>query len=187
MIRAIVASACFALAFPAVAEIEKIAIPGENGLAFRWWPKLTPPKGWLQDLPTSFENGVNALIPVGQTFADAPSVMYAKAVFKARVPDVTSLAEMIVRDKQDFLNNVPDVLIRPTSTMVAADGRMLLSFTYSPKPEAKDGSGGNWERVSYLEEGEFYLVFTMSSRTQKDFKASAKAYEKLVRAYREKL
>ncbi len=186
MNRAIIASVCFALAFPAAAEIEKIAIPGENGLAFRWWPKLTPPKGWKQDMATSFENSVNALTPVGKTFADAPTVMYAKAVFKRRVPDVSSLAEMIVRDKKDFLNNVPDVSIRPTHTLVAADGRMLLSFTYSPKPEAKDGSGGNWERVSYLEEGEFYLVFTVSSRTQKDFKASETEYERMVRAYREK-
>ena len=149
MIRAIVASACFALAFPALAEIEKIAIPGENGLAFRWWPRLTPPKGWQQDLPVSFENGVNALTPVGQTFADAPTVMYAKAVFKARVPDVTSLAEMIVRDKKDFLNNVPDVVIRPTGACCCRS-RTRRGPRRRMVPVAIGSAFRIWKRASFI-------------------------------------
>ena len=103
MIRAIVGNLCFALAFPVAAVLETIAIPCEGGLAVRGCPTLTPPKGWRQYLPTSFENGVNALVPVGQTFAYASTVMHTKAVFKSRLPDVTSLGEMIVRDTNDFL------------------------------------------------------------------------------------
>ena len=162
------------------AEIEKFAIPGEKGMTFYWWPKLPPVPGWAQDRDFSFRYSVNALAPVGASFANAETVMYAKAIFKPRVPEVKSLARLIENDKKDFLSNVPGVSIQEAPTLATADGKTLLSLIYTPK------DNGNWERVSYLEEGEFYLIFTVSSRTQVGFLASAKAYELLVTQYKEK-
>lgn len=180
LIRSLISSLCITVAVPAAAEIEKFAIPSESGMKFHWWPKLSPIAGWQQDSDFSFRYSVNALAPVGVSFANAETVMYAKAVFKPRAPKVKSLEMLIENDKKDFLKNVPGVVIQDAPALISADGRKVVSLTYTPS------SSGNWERVSYLEEGEFYLIFTVSSRTQKGFEASAKAYESLISQYREK-
>jgi hypothetical protein len=179
--------ACFSMmvAFGAAAEIEKVAAPDEGSISFRWWPKVNPPPGWQQDRDASFAHAVSALVPVGRSFADAPTVMYAKAVYKPRIAEVTSLDAMIERDKQAFVKDSPGVVIHPAAALKTADGRTAVSFTFTPGSPAAAKAGVNWERVSYLEEGEFYLVFTVSSRTQSGFRASAKSYETLVSRYRE--
>jgi hypothetical protein len=105
--------------------------------------------------------------------------MYAKAIFKSREPEVKSLAMLIENDRRDFLANVPGVTIKEAPTLSIANGKKLLSLTYTPKDK------GNWERVSYLEEGEFYLIFTVSSRSQAGFVASTKAYETFISQYKE--
>ena len=181
LIRALLAS--LLLSTPqsnAFAEIEKIAIPGEKGMSLYWWPKLAPVAGWVQDRDFSFKFSANALVPIGASFADAETVMYAKAVFKPRVPKAKSLTLLIESDKKDFLANVPDIAIQDAPSLVTADGKKLMSLTYTPKEK------GNWERVSYLEEGDFYLIFTVSSRTQAGFLATAKTYETLIGQYKEK-
>lgn len=162
------------------AEIEKIAIPGEKGMSFSWWPKLAPLSGWEQDREFSLRYSATALAPIGASFADAETVMYAKALFKPRIPKMTSLAMLIESDKKAFLDNVPAVAIKEAPSLVTADGKKLISLTYTPKEK------GNWERVSYFEEGGFCLVFTISSRTPEGFLATAKAYETLIAQYKEK-
>lgn len=180
LIHTFVASMLAVTAASSVAEIEKFAIPGEKGMSFYWWPKLPSVTGWQQDREYSFLYSLNALAPEGTSFANAETVMYARAVFKPRVPEIQSLGVLIENDKKDFVANVPGVTIREASEIHTADGRKLISLTYSPKDK------GNWERVSYLEEGEFYLIFTVSSRTQAGFNATSKAYEDLVSRYKEK-
>ena len=179
-IRSLIASLFIVVAVPAAAEVEKFAIPSEKGAKFHWWPKLPQVVGWQHDREFSFGHSVNALAPVGETFREAVTVMYAKAVFKPRVPEVKSLEILIENDKKDFLKKVPGVVVQDAPALSTADGRKVVSRTYTP------GSSGNWERVSYLEEGEFYLIFTVSSRTKKGFEASASAYESLISQYREK-
>lgn len=160
------------------AEIEKIAIPSENGFSFYWWPKLPPIDGWHQDQEYSFFYSSNALAPDGFTFKNAETVMYARAIYKPRQPDVKSLEMLIANDKKDFLTNAPGIVIREVSPLVTADGLKLRSLTFFP------AGSGNWERVSYGEEGEFYLVFTLSSRSESGFKAAVRTYEKLVSRYK---
>jgi hypothetical protein len=178
-IRALITSLLLTSA-TAFAEIEKFAISGEKGMAFHWWPKLESVTGWTQDKDFSFQYGINALAPTGASFADSETVMYAKAVYKPRAPDVKSLAALIENDKKDFVANIPGVAIQDEKGLVTADGKKVVSLNYAPKGK------GNWERVSYLEEGDFYLIFTVSSRTEIGFLATIKAYENLISRYREK-
>lgn len=163
----------------AQADIEKIAIPGEKGMSFYWWPKLPNVAGWHQDQDSSFQYSVNALAPDNGTFSNAETVMYAKASFKPRMPEIKSLEMLIANDKEDFLKNVPDVEIQETKSLTTADGRQFKSFTYFPK------GAGNWERVTYGEEGEFFLIFTISSRSKTGYDATVKTYEKLIELYKE--
>lgn len=160
------------------AEIERIAAPGENGLSFYWWPKLAPIKGWHQDREHSFFYGANALAPDGFTFRDAEAVMYARALYKPRSPEIKSLEILIKNDRKDFEANVPGVSIKEVAPISMADGKKIRSFTFFPT------KGGNWERVSYGEEGEFFLVFTVSSRSQSGYNAAAIAYETLISGYK---
>jgi len=169
-----------ALATVAGAEVEKIATPNQKGLGFVWWPKLPAIDGWKQDNEASWHFGTNALAPVGATFSNAETVMYAKALFKSRIPDAKTLVEFIARDKADILKQSPNTMVDPAANLTTADRRSAITVEYLPK------GAGNWERVAYLEEGEFYLVFTISSRTQNGFEANMAAFERLISQYREK-
>lgn len=162
----------------AEADIEKIAIPSEKGMSFYWWPKLPNIAGWHQDRDYSFHYSVNALAPDNATFANAETVMYAKAIFKPRVPEIKSLEMLIARDKKDFLENVPEVEVHEVKSLVTADGKQFRSFVFLPK------GSGNWERVTYGEEGEFFLIFTLSSRSKSGYDATESTYEKLIGLYK---
>lgn len=178
---------------PAFAEIEKLATPCETGFCLHWWPKLGPVQGWTQDRGQSFNYGVNALAPDGATFSNAETVMYAKAIYKPRDPEITSLEELIERDRKDFAANVPGVVIADAAPLTTADGQVLRSITFFPKNDGNfpknDGNlpknDGNWERVAYGEEGDFYLIFTISARSLKGYEAHVGAFERMVRSYRE--
>ena len=172
--------ALFLLAPGAIAEIEKTAVPCETGMCLFWWPKLAPIPGWHQDLEQSDNYGINALAPDGATFADAEVVMYARASFKPRMPEVTSLEMLMENDRKDFTANTPGVRIEEAKALHTADKKKLKSRTFLPT------QGGNWERVAYGEEGEFYLVFTLSSRTKTAYEKAIPAYEALIRSYKEK-
>ena len=172
---------CFLAAWPTVfAEIEKIAVPGEKGISFYWWPRLRAVEGWHQDREHSFQYGVNAFAPNGFTFATAETVMYARAIYKPRELEVKSLEMLIENDKKEFLVNTPGILIEEVDSLTTAEGKRLRSFTFFPKRK------GNWERVSYGEEGDFFLIFTLSSRSSNGYKRAASTYKKLLWQYREK-
>jgi hypothetical protein len=145
---------------------------------FHWWPKLRPLSGWHQDRELSLLYSANALAPDGFTFKNAETVMYAKAIYKPREPNVKSIKELIEKDKKDFEANVPGVLIQEAGSLFTGDGQELRSFTFFP------ATAGNWEHASYGKEGEFYLIFTASSRSKSGFESAARAYEKLVASYR---
>ena len=72
-------------------------------------------------------------------------------------------------------------MIAEATALKTGDGQVVRSFTYFPPKE------GNWERVSYGEEGEYYLIFTVSSRTKDGYAKAVPTYESLVQRYKEKL
>lgn len=172
---------CTALAISSAAhaELEKFVLPAGQGVSFHWWPKLQPVLGWHQDRDQSLAHGINALAPDGQDFKNADAVMYARALYKPLVPEIKSLDALIERDKKEFAASLPGAAINEVATILTADGKRLRSLTFFSKEK------GLWERVSYGEEGDFYLTFTLSSTTLSGFISAADAYEKLVTSYRE--
>jgi hypothetical protein len=162
------------------AEIEKTGVPSEQGLRLFWWPKLAPVEGWHQESEASYENGINANAPDGYTFADAEVVIYAKALYKPRIPNTKSLDMLIQEDKTEFLARDPEIIIAEVESLKTGDGQLLKSLTFFPKKK------GNWEQVSYGEEGDFYLIFTVSSRTKEGFGRALSAYKQFIAKYKEK-
>ena len=161
------------------AEVEKFATPTAAGMHLYWWPKVPALSGWVQDQDASIANSMFALVPTGQTFTDAPTVIYAKAVFKARVPELKSLSAFVDDDKKGALANTPGTTATTTKPLTDGDGRHLVSLLFRP------ASKGYWEQVSYLEEGEFYLVFAVSARSEAELNAARGSYEWLVSHYKE--
>ena len=168
------------LSVQASAEVEKTALTCESKICFYWWPKLPAIKGWHQDRDGSYEMSANVLVPDGSTFADAETVMYAKAIYKPQMPGIASVEALIEDDKKQFLDSRPGMKILESKGLTTADGKVLRSFEYIPDRQ------GDWERVSYGEEGDFYLIFTISSRSKTGYGKSIPVYEELIERYREK-
>ena len=161
----------------AFGDIEKVGSPTEHGLQLRWWPRMMLADGWYHDADVSMVNGVNMIVPEGSTFADAESVIYARAIYKPRDPDVTSINILIARDKTGAAEHSPGVRISDASPVEIADGTKLQTLTFFPEHQ------GNWERIAYGEDGDFYLMFAVSSRTKEGFEAAELAYEEMIRSY----
>lgn len=161
------------------AQIEKTAQMCGNQLCFYWWPKITPPKGWHQDQDMSYEIGANALVPDGSTFSNAETIMYAKALYKPRTPETKSVNQLVESDKKEFLTADPSINVTDVGTVNSADGKKFRTFTFFPK------NTGDWEQVSYGEEGDFYLIFTVSSKTKKGFDQTQAIYKELIFRYKE--
>lgn len=162
---------------PALSEIEKIATPSDAGLRMTWWPKLPELPGWHHESEASIENGANILAPDGFTFSDSEAVMYAKAVYKPSVPKVINLDQMIENDVNQFISG-GDIVATEVGPLATGDREKLRSYTFFPKAD------GNWERVTYGEEGDYYLVFTINARSKAGYDQSLRDYEKLISTYK---
>ncbi|MDO8282245.1 MAG: hypothetical protein Q7U10_06420 [Thermodesulfovibrionia bacterium] len=162
------------------AEIEKIAVPCETGVCFYWWPKMPTLKGWHHDRDHSYMYSANAQAPDGYTFANAESVIYVKALYKPRIPEIKSMDSLISDDKEQFMSQDPSLSISEVTSLTTADGQLLKSYTFFPKEK------GNWEQASYGEEGDFYLIFTLSSRSQEGYQKVLDAYKQFISTYKAK-
>jgi hypothetical protein len=177
----IIAFSLVALPSPAWADVEKFVTACDDKMCFHWWPKLPALQGWHQDRDNSLYYSFNALAPEGKSFSDAETVIYAKAVYKPRVPDAKTLASFVERDMQTFRSEYPDLKITEEAPLKTADGNTVRLFRFVP------ASNGQWECVAYLEEGDYYMDFVISSRSEKGLADSSADYEMLIASYKEKL
>ena len=161
------------------AEIEKLSRGCNSGFCLYWWPKLTSVKGWHQERESSYANSANIQVPDGSTFSDAETVIYASALYKPRVPETTSLEMLLNNDKNKFLSHDPGMVITEVAPLETGDGKLLKSYTFFPQKK------GDWEQVSYGEEGDFFLIFTISSRTQEGFAKTLEIYRQYISQYKE--
>jgi hypothetical protein len=162
----------------AAAAVEKIAEPSESGLRLIWWPKVNPPDGWHFDEGSSHQLAFKALAPNGSTFSNAETVIYAKANFKPRTPETKSLESLIEQDIASFKKSESGVTVVREKPLLSGDGKPFQVVAFSPN------AGGNWERVAYAEEGEYYVIFTVSSRTKEGLAQATPAFQSTIVGYR---
>jgi hypothetical protein len=181
MRRALPLLVLLAASTPISADIYKLAVPTDQGIQFYWWPIVPSIDGWTHDEGASRAHGVNALVPAGQTFSGAPAIIYARAMYKPRIPEVKSLGQLITDDIATFKQDFPGVAVDKLSAIRDGDGRSHPYYSFNPK------GNGSWELVAYGEEGDFYLIFTLSGQSKAARDAARSAFEKLVSRYREHL
>jgi hypothetical protein len=175
-----IAALSFLLIAPAAfAAIEKIATPSDTGIVFQWWPKVTPPQGWHHDEGSSRYFGFNALAPDGSTFSKAETVLYAKASYKPRAPQIKSLAAFVASDIAQLRSSEPGISITPEPAIHARNGLLFEVVRFEP---GKVGTGA-WERVAYGEDGEYFLTFAVSSHSARGLRSSAKVFRTLLNGY----
>ena len=97
---------------------------------------------------------------------------------RPRMPETKALQMLIDNDQRQFQADLPGVQILEVEPISTGDDQALRSFTYSP------AKTGNWERVSYGEDGEFFLIFTVSSKTKNDLLNALDDYKKFIGDYR---
>ncbi len=174
-----VALLCAAMLAGAHAAVEKSAMATGDGIEMYWWPKLPELEGWRQDPVASQQYGANALLPEGKGMDGAEAMIYAKAQYKPRARNIESLGELIERDRRDLAEGGSKVRMLAGSRLVSADGRKYACMLSEP------AASGIWEKFCYLEEGDYYLVFALRTRSRASFNASLPNFETLVSRYRE--
>lgn len=172
---------CFALLpLAASAQIEKYAAVCDTGICFHWWPKVPPIAGWHHDQAQSIDLGANVWVPDGSSFADAEGIIYARAIYRPGRPELDSLEKLIDNDQRYFLEHGPALTVSKNQALRTVDGRTLASFAFVPRKE------GNWEHVTYAEEGDYYLIFTLSARDKASYERLMPLYTSWMEHYREK-
>lgn len=162
-----------------LADTERIATPCDRGVCFHWWPKVQVPSGWVHDRDNSLYFNFNALAREGEAFTDAETVMYANAIYRPRVPVAKTLDELIAQDQERFRSEIPDIEIATDRSLKTGDGKVARTWRLSPR------SKGQWERVAYFEEGEYYMVFVISSRVKSGLERNMSSFESLVTDYKQ--
>jgi hypothetical protein len=189
MLMRIIAALALVLVAPpsATAEIVKSATIDckTNSICLFWWPKLPAAPGWHTDQKanvTTGGNGIDSLVPDGSTFAKANAIIYASAVYRsgyeAENPKSKTLDAFIADDKASFLKEHKFMSITEVTPLTTADGQTLRSFTYF-RPQDH-----TWERVSFGQEDDYYLVFTLSAFSEASYEKAMAAYEDVVHRYR---
>jgi hypothetical protein len=174
---------------PATAKIVKTARTDckTNRICLYWWPQLPAMPGWHTDSAVNYtlgENGAYVLIPDGSDFSNAGAIIYATATYKPSYsrskPEIKTLDDFIADDKRAFQSeNAGTITIADASPLTTGDGETLRSVTYF-RPKAK-----NWDRVAFGEDADYYLTFTINARTLTDYDAAQKAFESLLKAYKQ--
>ncbi len=176
--KRLVILALLALSSTAFAEIEKFATPSDSGITFQWWPKVTPPKGWHHDEGSSRHFSFNAIAPDGSTFSKAETVLYAQANFKPRSPEIKTLKAFIEGDVARLRAEEPEIIITPEPDMQGKDGLVFKVMRFEPK------SGiAAWERIAYADDGEYFLIFGVSSHSRHGLESSSEAFKALIESY----
>ena len=177
MLKWFVIAALFLFPGTALPEIVKTAIPSGQGLQLYWWPKLAVVPGWHSDQDASLHYAFNAVVPDGHTFSDAESVIYAKANYKPRTPETKSVDDLVKQDIHFFKADDPTVTITKQGDLTDRDGMHFMTYEFAPQGK------GNWETVSYGEEGDFFLIFTLSSQSEMGMQNSFPVFENIIANY----
>lgn len=173
LFRRIFALTLFATLLPASAhaEIEKVEMKCEKGPCFKWFPRVAPPRAWHYEEDESVEQGVKVFAPDDM---HSDMRMYTYAIQKADKPALHTLDDVIAHEKENYKEGRA-MEGKPLSTL---DGKKLRTFLYATKDEIR------WDQATYGEEGQFYVVFAITTTGLYELNRYVNDYSSFVGSYR---
>jgi hypothetical protein len=171
----------FLVASTVDAGVYKLATPDKSGMKLYWWPILPDLPGWVHDQVASKQYDSNFLVPRGQTFANAPAVIYARALYKPKIPDTKSIDQLIADDERQVGQDSPGIRMSEQAALQDRDGKGFRCVSFAPSAE------GNWEFVAYGDEDDFYLIFTLSGKSPVALEKALPDFKQLIARYKKKL
>jgi len=169
-IKIIMALALNTIALSAFADTQRFIAVG-NGVVFA----LAKPSGWEMDTNSPKNNNLPVVYyPSGQTWGNAPAVMYANSA----INDChTSFEQFISNDLAEFKSNSPNIVIKDGGTMTV-DGEKAIIKLFT------GDTYGNSEAVAYLDNsGGAFISITLTSRTQRLFDETLPVFKELVSSF----
>ncbi len=146
-----------------------------------WWPKLPELKGWHSDPKVNLQmgdNGADVRIPDGKTYANAPALIYGRAIsvtdYDRQFGVKSSLTGLVADDMSNFTLNGAKVDEAPALT--TADGQTLKVTVFS--------KADNWECIAYGQEDGYYLMFVLSANSEAAYKQTLPVWQDVVSRYK---
>ena len=166
-----------AVALPAQAGLEPVL--GNCGATSCLWhePTVRAPAGWEFKEVASTRYHARAFAPAGSNFANAPAVMYAKAIPKQGQP--ATLAAFMAQDIASYRAKDAGLQVKTGLSYADGDGRLLPAVQLVPAA----GSGVQRETIAYGEEGAFYLVFDLSASGVLEHDVAMSAFKQMLATY----
>lgn len=160
----------FAAIEQADAEVQRFTVVG-NGVIFA----LAEPSGWKMDTNNTQNNNLPVVYyPIGQTWGNAPAVMYVNS----SINDChTSFQQFINSDLAEFKRNSPKIVIQDGGTS-PIDGKKVITKLFT------GDHYGNSEAVAYVDNKDgAFISITLTSRTQKLFDEAFPVFKELVSSF----
>jgi hypothetical protein len=170
------------------AELYELKYPSDSIFLKNIWVPVLKIDGWHQDKKHTLMLHSNVHVPDGTNYLNTTSFIHANAINKKQHPELISISDFINIYYKEFSSLPPNSVINEVDRIYTADGMQLLSYTVFPTSafsvaHAKDGL---WQRVTYGEEGNFYIVFTLVARTEAAYKSALPTYLQSLSKYSEK-
>lgn len=170
------------------AELYELVYPSESRFLKNIWVPVLEIDGWHQDEQHTLMLHSNIHVPDGVNYLNTNSFIHANAISKKSHPELKSISNLIDIYYEKFMPIAINAEVKEVGSIDTADGKKLLSYTVFPMPASSVAhtKDGLWQRVSYGEEGDFYIVFTLVGRTEAAYKSALPTYLQSLSKYSEK-
>ncbi len=137
---------------------------------------IRAPKGWVLDNESGTDMGLHAVFyPEGSSWAQSIAVMYVNTA--AKTNESVTINQIISYDIENFKSKSPNLKVVDKKSIILPDKKKVIVNHFS------GDSHGNYEAIGYLDESKVVVMFVLTSRNEKEFNKSLKAFEELVKSY----
>ena len=138
---------------------------------------IVVPKGWVLDDTSGLGSRIRVVLyPKGQTWAKAPTVMYANPIHMPEHKHV-SFETLIARDVAEFRKANPKGTVITAPQVTSAKGQRAQVRYFSPT------GGKPLEAVAYFEQETLVQMIVLQARDAKGFADALPAYREMVGTY----
>ena len=138
---------------------------------------VAAPKGWVLDDTSGMGSRIRCVFyPKGQTWAQAPTVMYVNPMHGFGLKERT-VSAMLAENEKQFHKRAPKGRVVDAGTLKTGAGKSAKVRHYS-----YDG-GDATEAVAFVPENELIMLVVLSSRDAKGFQGGLAAFRELVGTY----